>query len=168
MAKIYEFELKGIKKTENDGLVGSLYYQNKKVAIYTDNNNGEIPTLQFESKLKEDEIEIIINEIRSYYTAYPKELISNETKYLLIDFIEELYRLKELETIFKKTNKKEENVLIELRFSKREKYISDYQSEDICLTTTLWNDEFKTNLLEKYKPAEYTIYSTLDDFNILK
>lgn len=168
MAKIYDFELKGIKKTEDDGFIGSLYYQNKKIGVYIDNNDGEIPKLEFESKLKNEDIEIIINEIKSYYTNYPKELISDETRYLFIEFIEELYRLKELENIFKKTNKKEENVLIELRFSNREKYISEYQSEDICLTTTLWNDEFKANLLEKYKPAEYTIYSTLDDFNILK
>lgn len=168
MAKIYGFELKGIKKIENEGFMGSLYYNNKKIGIYRDDNNEVLPLLEFDSKLKKEEIEIIINEIKNYYNKYPKELISTETNYLFIEFIEELYRLKELELIFKKTNKKENNVLIELRFSKRIEYISNYQSEDICLTTTLWNDEFKSNLLEKYKPAEYSVYSVLDDFNILK
>ena len=168
MAKIYDFELKGVKPVNEHGFIANLYYNNKKIGSYIDKNDEVFPTINFEEKLSKDNISQLLNEIKFFYQKYPKEMISNTDEYLIIEFIEELYRLRELETIFKKVNKKEDTLLIELRFSKRTSYISDYQKEDICISTTRWDEEFKTKLFEKYKPAEYTIYKSIDDFNIIK
>lgn len=168
MAKIYNFELKGVKSINEDGFSANLYFNNKKIGSYIDNNDETLPTIKFEQKLSQENISQLLNEIKSFYEKNPKEMISNTDEYLIIEFVEELYRLRELETIFKKLNKKEHTSLIELRFSKRASYISDYQREDICLSTTRLDEEFETKLFEKYKPAEYTVYKSLDDFNINK
>lgn len=168
MAKIYDFELKGVKSINEEGFSANLYYNNKKIGSYIDNNDETLPTINFEQKLSKDNISQLLSEIKSFYEKYPKEMMFNTDEYLIVEFIEELYRLRELETIFKKLNKKENKALIELRFSKRVSYISDYQREDICISTTRWDEEFETKLIEKYKPAEYTIYKFIDDFNIIK
>lgn len=163
MAKIYNFELKGIKLSET-GLEANLYYENKKIAIYKDDN--AVPSLTFESKVNEEMRISLSNKIKSYYEKFPKEIISNDDNSLMLEFIEELYRLRELENIFKKVNKKNNSVVLELRFSKRISYITDFIKDDVCLSTSKWDNEFKEKMLEKYKPAEYTIYKNLDDFNI--
>lgn len=165
MASIYEFELRGIKTLNKIGFTANLYYNNKKICNYTDNNDGLIPSIIFDKNFSQNDI---LNEIKLFYRNNPKEMIYNSDNYLIIEFVEELYRLKELETIFKKLNKKEKTSLIELKFSKRISYISEYQKEDICISTTLLNEEFMSKLLEKYKPVEYTIYNSINDFNIKK
>ena len=153
MAKIYDFELKSIKAS-NGMIQANLYYENKKIALYTDDNAGA--NLKFEDKIDINTKNIIFDEAKSYFKAYPRELYSNHDEDIVLELIEELYRLKELETIFKKVNKKEKAVVLELKFSKRERYITDYIKDDICLSTTKWDKEFEEKMLEKYKPVEYT------------
>ena len=163
MGKIYNCELKGIKTLKNEGFIGNLYYKNKKIINYIDNNDGSFPKIEFiKNDLKDDFISVV----KDFYNKYPKEMIDTKEEYLIVEFVEELYRLKELENIFKKLNKKEETVLILLKFSKRTDCITNYEKEDICLSSTLWNDEFKDKLLEKYKPIEYIVYKSLEDFDI--
>lgn len=166
MAKIYDFELKGIKSIGENGITGNLYYKNKKIALYTDVNDETKPVVIFSDKINDNLIDEIYNKVQKYYIEYPKETFSNLKEDLLIEFIEELYRLKELEDIFKKLNKKHPTTLIELRFSSRKTYITDYKQDDICISTTLWDEKFKEELLKKYNPAEYTLFTSLDDFII--
>lgn len=171
MAKIMGLQLKGLKYfqgMEGTGFNANLYLNNKKVAFCMDEGCGgemSIQWLDFKDTSSRESAYKIANE---YYEKYPKSLFYTSDEGKLVEVIEELISLSEVEKWYKKQVKAGFKIVVDIRYNKRTSTLDecDFTKNDIQVCYVGWNSKTEENMKEKYKPVEYTVYKSLDDFNI--
>lgn len=158
MAKIKGIEVKALKmfRSRNGyGFEANIYLNNKKIGNAYDEGVGGEMTIRILPEYREDFSTIVSD----YYNENPSTFDGEDS------FIEELIALKENENSFKKLIKKGFITCIELRYVKRTTPINEYKLKPSNFIG-LKNNSIIPTILEKYKPVEYTVYSSLEDFNI--
>lgn len=175
MAKIKNVELKSVKATlgrEGYGFTANVYVMGKKVGSVADYGDGSICLDINIPREKMEEVKKIAIE---YYKEHPKYGVDINDEYILNDFFNELYELKDNETIYKKNAKKGFDKMIILAHSKREEdpmKDTNYIYSDIAISCRYQGETPSKKFmedLEKEHPNNRVIiakYHSLDDFII--
>lgn len=159
MAKIKGFELKGVKvftARNGYGLSANIYLNNKKIGTAYDAGNGGAMDIFIEKPENRSKFSEVVE---TYYRENPSTLDGEN------GFIDELAALKEIESVFKKNEKKGYPITIALSFNKRNADLNEISlEEDIVLG--LSSESAIQMVIDQYNPFEYTIYRSLKDFII--
>ena len=165
MANIFGFTLKGLKIVEGVYSL-SLYYQETRLGKieFKDNNYH----LDWVKKIIGVEKEEIYKIAKNYFKKYPK-LIVNKDKIvkdkLLIELTNDLVILETIEGIFSmKRHRKENTSFIKLSYHSRK--TEEYKTEKI-VSCKDWIDEYSEKITTIFRPTEFVVYKSLDDFIIL-
>lgn len=171
MAKIMGLQLKAYKSfqgMDGYGFNANLYLNNKKVAFCYDAGNGgeaEIQWLDINNTKAVVETYKIVNE---YYKKYPKYLFDSSDHGKVLELVEDLIALMEVEKWFKNMIKKGFKFVVDIKYNKRTATLEEYDfsKQDVQVCYKTWDDKIEQEMKYKYTPIEFTVYKSLEDFNI--
>lgn len=162
MASINGVQLKAIKHFETTrgvGFTASIYIDNKKVGIASDEGRGGMVDTHF---VKHENAALFSERAKAYYESNPSVMESNE------QFIEELLHFAEEELTFKKNEKKGFPILIVMNFHKRtdslESLFANGYKEPKLISVK--DDSTLSEQLMQLKPVEHKVYRSVADFVI--
>ena len=154
MARINGISLKSVKfikldeKKRHYGFTAGLYVDNKKVAVCSCLEINKTPTIEWCKDI------CIDDKVDKYISNYNKDIsVFSKIDILLNDLLE----LSDFEKEYKSMIKKGANVLIAFNSAKKGDCIVGFET---------WNDDIETRFKNKYKPTEYKVFKSLDDFII--
>lgn len=162
MASIFGFKLKNRKTfqgREGEGNQGNLWYENKRVAWYSDCGNGGSADIDFYNGVKGiEEFKPILDEaVKKYYERYP---MTGDYAHLTPNaelFMSELLTLMDREKSYKSMLKKGYPVVIMYKEAEDSPY-----EHIIGLKSASKVERF----IEKEKITKYNLYTSVEDFDI--
>lgn len=175
MAKIFGFKIIGesiFEGREGYGVYAPVYWNNKKIGIYTDYADGSDSFIDWDKDVSNDLKKELLNISEKYIKEHPEVVFGQDQYRCLIALFENLLELYTYEEAFVKFRKKSPNgVMVVLKYYPATcDNIEDFniRGEDKELFFTEWKESFLRFIKRDYdNPEQIIVYKSLNDFTIV-